>query len=325
MRAIILAGGPTGRPSGTLEELPRPFWPLVMRPLVLRLIDHLIQTGVHGASVCANGHTELFSDQLKSYGPQLEDLHFTRDPLPRGPAGCIKDNESFLGDESFLVFGAACWLRDSAESLLERHRQQGNKLTVFCLPDRHTPSGVYAGEPEILQHIPALGYCDIKEQLVPRLLERKIRVGALPLRAPAAEVVNARSYLLLHRHVLNELAQEEADRHPERYVRTAQDVWIARSAQVSPRARLIGPIIVGPGSVISDRALVIGPTIIGPRAVVGQEAILADCVLWEGAVLSRGKNVSRTVIPPQPLAAQSAEIAHSYIWGGTQQEIGAYA
>jgi NDP-sugar pyrophosphorylase family protein len=299
MRSVILAGGPADRPRNAPDGLPRPFWPLVMRPLVCRLIDQLVATGVEEASVCANGQTSLYTLRLESEDFGLKNLRFCKDPLPRGPAGCIKDNEAFLSDAPFLVAGAACWLCDPAESLIERHRHQRNKLTVFCMPGTKTPSGIYAFDPEVLAHIPPVGYCDIKEQLVPRLLDRGLRVAALPLHRAAAEVVSIRSYLLLHRRVLALLAEQEANRNPGQYEPAGQGVWISRSARVSPRARLFGPVIVGPHASVADRAVIIGPVAIGPRAVIDEDAIVTESVVWEGVYMPRSRSATQTVVAPR--------------------------
>jgi NDP-sugar pyrophosphorylase family protein len=295
-----------------------------MRPLVYRLIDQLMATGVDAISVCANGRTTLYALRLESERFKLHDLHFTQDPLPRGPAGCIKDNEAILGNEPFLVVGAACWLTDSAESLIHRHRQQGNKLTMFCLPNTKVPSGVYVFDPEVIEHIPKVGYCDIKEQLVPRLLDRGLRVAALALREPAAEVVNARSYLLLHHRVLAGLAENEAKRSSGLYEPIGPDQWKARTATVSPRARLFGPVMVGAHAMVADRAVIIGPVAIGPRAVIEEDAIVTESVVWEGARLGRGRSAFRAIVAAGGGDSRGSQTLRWQLQGARYQESGAH-
>ena len=60
--------------------------------------------------MCANGRTALYADRLAQEPLSLAELRFSQDPLPRGPAGCVKDNEQFLADEPFIIANAACWL-----------------------------------------------------------------------------------------------------------------------------------------------------------------------------------------------------------------------
>lgn len=304
MRAIVLAGGPADREPNCPQDLPRPFWPVLMRPLVSRVIDQMARTGVQAVSVCANGRTALYADRLAREPLDLDEIRFAQDPLPRGPAGCVKDNESFIADETFVVANAACWLSDGIDDLVRRHRRQDNRLTLFCLPGTRTPSGVYVGEPDILAHIPPRGYCDIKEQLIPRLIDRGLRVGLLELRGMAAEVLHVTSYLGLIHRVLGGNVEPELQRLDHRYRQAGPGVWIAENAGVSSQARLFGPVVVGPGASVADGAIIIGPAVLGADSAVETGAILAECVVWPGTCIRRGACVTRSILaepekPPQ--------------------------
>jgi mannose-1-phosphate guanylyltransferase len=299
MRTILLAGCPVHHEPGCSPALPRPLWPMVMSPLVSRLIERLVDGGTRALSVCANGRTGLYSARLSRDALKLEQLCFVQDPLPRGPAGCIKDNEAFIADETFVVANAACWIDEPVASLVARHKQQRNKLTVFCAANSRAPSGIYVCEPEVLKHIPAVGYCDIKEQLIPRLLDRGLRVGALPLHGWAAEVVNTSTYLALHRELLRSSLSAEVGYCPGEYRPYAPDVWVSASAQIGRNVRLFGPLIVGPRTKMKDGAVVIGPGSVGPGAVIAGDAIVTECAVWANACVSRGRCIDRQLVIPE--------------------------
>jgi NDP-sugar pyrophosphorylase family protein len=304
MRAILLAGGPADREAGCPQGCPRPFWPVLMRPLVLRLIDRLNRGGVSAFSVCANGRTSLYAERLAREPLAVEEIRFSQDPLPRGPAGCLKDNQDFVADETFIVAHAACWLSDDPDTLLKRHREQRNALTVFCLPGTRTPSGVYVCEPDVLDCIPSVGYCDVKEQLIPRLVARGLRVGALPLQGLSAEVLSIKSYLtLLYRVLLGE-PRTELERLPDAYREVAPKVWAAPDAAISRHARVFGPVVVGPRARIQEGATVIGPAVIGQDASVGAGAIVSECAVWQSAVVPPGRVMCRSVC-----TANASEVA----------------
>ena len=66
--------------------------------------------------------------------------------------------------------------------VLRAHERMGMAATVVAsaeTDDRHamSPSGVYVLDRSILEHIPAAGYQDIKEVLLPQLHKRVIAVG----------------------------------------------------------------------------------------------------------------------------------------------------
>ena len=62
----------------------------------------------------------------------------------------------------------------------------------------------------------------------------------------------------------------------------AEDVWVAKTADVSPSAHLGGPLIVGPGAEIRHCAFIRGSAVVGAGAVVGNSTELKNCVLFDG-------------------------------------------
>lgn len=69
------------------------------------------------------------------------------------------------------------------------------------------------------------------------------------------------------------LSQEDYDRH-------AEDVWIARTAKVSPSAYIQGPCIVGKYAEIRHCAFIRGSAVIGEYAVVGNSTELKNVILF---------------------------------------------
>lgn len=299
MRTILLAGGPIDREPGSPSSLPRPLWPMIVRPLVLRCIDALVAGGATGLSVCAGGRTDLYADLLTRDALPFDELSFVRDTLPRGPAGCIKDHEAFVAGAAFAVVNAACWIEDRIDTLVQRHRRQCNRLTVFYTPGQRVPCGIYICEPDILEHIPSAGCFDIKAQLIPRLLERGLRVGALPMHGGTTEIINAQSYLELHHRVLRTRLPGELEACPGAYVQVAPEVWVASTARIGRRVRLFGPLVVGPRAKIMQGTVVIGPTSVGPDARVGEDAVITECAIWANACVPRGRCVDRRLIIPE--------------------------
>jgi NDP-sugar pyrophosphorylase family protein len=287
-----------------------------MRPIVLQLIDRLVRGGTRALSVCANGRTGLYAARLNRESLGLGELCFVQDPLPRGPAGCLKDNQAFVCGETFLVANAACLFDEPVASLVERHAHQRNHLTVFCLPHSGAPGGIYVCEPAILDHIPAVGYCDIKEQLIPRLIDRGLQVGALPLRGPGVEVLNVKTYLHLHHHVLATNLEGQVRSCPGEYHRWAPDVWVSSDARIGKRTRLFGPLIVGPGATIRDGAVVIGPGSVGPQAHIAEDAVATECAVWANAVVPPGQCIDRQLVIPEdrrPVDLRSRRAARDYV------------
>jgi len=299
MHAVVLAGGPLGRDIPLQEKVPRPFWPVLMRPIILQGIQRMVADGVRTLTVCANGRTNLYAEKLPRKVLRLEEIRFNDDALPRGPAGCIKDAAAKLPDGPFFVVNAACWFSDSISSMVEQHRQQGNVLTVFCAHDETTPSGLYLCEKAVLDFIPDVGYCDIKEQLIPRLVANKLKVGCGRLSGLVREVIDTTSYLELHHHVLEETFGGSNGAWGAGYEERAPGIWIAPDAEVASTARLYAPLIIGPRASIGAHAVVVGPGTVGHDAVIDRNAVVFGSAVWPGARVPEKKTVEQAVVAPE--------------------------
>ena len=297
MRAIVLAGSSAYEDGASSSSLPRALWPVLMRPLLVGLIERLQQCDVTAVSICANGHTELYTERLGREAWELDELRFSNDTFPRGPAGCLKDNADFIDDEPFVVAGAACWFSDDLSDLRVQHRRHGNELTVCVVPETHRPAGLYICEASILDCIPDEGYFDIKEQLVSRLRSSGRRVGALPLRGFTGEVVDPASYLSVHHGALTNAVENDGDCLSS-YTQITPGVWVGTGVSIASDVRMYGPVVLGASASIGKGAVLIGPTSIGPRARIGDNAVVAQSAVWEDAWIPAGASVDRAIVPP---------------------------
>ena len=298
MRAIILAGGPSGTGAGMQHALPRPFWPVLMRPVMIQSLQRMVEGGIRIVTVCANGRTGEYTDRLSREKLDLDALMFREDTLPRGPAGCVKDAADTLSDEPFLIADGACWFSDNIKTMFEHHRRLGNALTVFCRPGTSTPSGLYVCERFVVDIIPTVGYFDIKQQLIPRLLERGIKVGAVPLSNPSGEIINATTYLALHHHTLIEATKHGNDTWLNNFRKHSSRVYTANDAHIDTTARLYGPIVIGHGARIEKHAVIVGPTTVGQDAVVEHHAVVIECAVWAGAHIGASTMAEQSIIAP---------------------------
>lgn len=66
----------------------------------------------------------------------------------------------------------------------------------------------------------------------------------------------------------------------EEYKQVGEDVWIAKSAKVSPTAYITGPAIIGKEAEIRHCAFIRGNAIVGEGAVVGNSTELKNVILF---------------------------------------------
>ena len=307
MKAVLLAGGPEVTKCPLSLVRPRPLFPLVTGVLIERLLRALHETDVSEAVICANGKTRVMREHFLRRPPDLVSVEFSDDELPRGAAGCLKDVGGFLGSDTFLVVEAGTFIDGGLARLIEDHKKSGAAMTMAAVPARErqggdgrtangeplSPLGAYVVEPSILEHIPANGFCDLKEQLVPKLRSKGLRVSVSRFHGRHRRVGCANSYAALVQELLGgAFGADEFGGMEE----VASQVWKAKGAKVDPTAILVGPVVVGANAVVGAEAIVAGPTLIGDDAVIGEKAFVSASILWPTCDIGFGARVEQCIV-----------------------------
>ncbi|HSI33930.1 MAG: sugar phosphate nucleotidyltransferase [Phycisphaerae bacterium] len=324
MKAVVLAGGQEFGQCPLSRQLPRALWPMVDRPVIESVLTALRGAGIGQMAISANGRTHTIASKL-GYNPAPDiTIHYSEDAMPRGAAGCIKDCESWLGpDDRFLVVqGTSLYLGVDWNHLIAEHVKAGAAVTVAATVDTTAagdfdrqlqlqPAGIYVCEPSVFPFIKTKGYQDMKEQLIPKLTEKGLKVQAVPLTGKVLSVRNEEWYLNAMVALLNDPAARKplVDHLPAK----VPGLWIHPSAYVHPQARVIGPAYVGPGTKIMADAVVIGPAVIGENCEIGSDAVVHESILWNESRVGRGAMVEQAVVAAKAVVAPGVEVRGSIV------------
>ncbi len=281
IRTVVLVGRQDfGRcPLGT--RLPAALWPIAGKPALERLLDHLADEGIRSAVVCCE--SDLFeSVESVCRGGRLEVAVVTED-LTGGTAGCLRDAVGSDPGDLIVVFSGGIASPPALRRLVASHCADGSDLTVAFNPGRldasapGAPAEIYLCKPDVLRLIPAGGYSDIKEGLIPSILRAGGVVRPVVLPRDVGSFHDRAGYL----HAVSvHLAQN---------VRCADDPTgcegspVASQGSIHPSARVFGAVEIGEDAEIAQGAVVVGPAVIGPRAVVGRDSVVVRSVLWDAA------------------------------------------
>lgn len=309
---VILAGT-IGHESGWTGGVPRPLLPLPGTTLLENLLSTRARFSNGSCTICANGHIDALVGRVQGKDGFARGVGFLEDGLPVGPAGCLKACEPRLTGATILVVNGSTWFEDDPDWMLDRHRQAGNALTVFCKPDRGlagsrsallSPAGIYLCEPTVLDCIGPNGYRDIKEELIPALQRAGLRVGAVPLSKPSREVVDWPSYLSVVDRVLS------TGRFPTQgYRNIAPHIWCGEGVELSPNSRIVGPALLGHHSRIEDDAVLIGPTTLGADCHIGRGSWLVRVVGGDRLSCPAGSSFADRFLPEFSLPPSGARTA----------------
>lgn len=319
---VVLAGA---QPWGecVLEEVtPRALTPVVNRPLISHVLKWLDGSGIRTVSVCSNTCTRtlrqaLETGEMTDRVPAHMAIDFYEDIAPRGPAGCIRDASVHSVHDVFIVVDGTIVPRLDIVELLGFHRRSGASLTVVVSSDvaemgmdgdALCPVGIYVFSKRALEHVPATGYQDIKETLIPRLYQYGESVVTFQMDGEMPRIKGVESYLAVNDWVLSRSLHD-----PEEFseYRTQGDARIHPSASVDSTVRLVGPILIGQGSSIGRGATVVGPTTIGAHCVIGEGSIVCRTSVWDGCTIEPDAVVDRCILTKQ--SRVRADSAYRYV------------
>jgi len=269
---LILAGGL--RPAPLQQELGVP--PLRL-PLGRKgtLLDRWIRT-IHSAGRCReirivvnNGHDADFLRRVVDRGDAaLPGVSIVTQPVAwRGAGGVLRDLSSDVSAADFVIaVESSCLPPPSLEPVLDA-LADGATAVVGASSDNE-PAGVYGFHRSVIEDIPAIGYYDLKEQLLPTLHKQGHPARLVRLADRVHRIRDRPGYLRAVRASLGDGAN--GDGRP----------WCSALARVSPEARIMGC------SILED------------NVVVESGAVVHDSVILAGAVVQRGAVVSRSIVGP---------------------------
>ncbi len=313
IRTVVLVGRQDfGRcPLGA--RLPMALWPIADQPALQRLLQHLAGEGIRSAVVCCESDISEYIDPVREAG-SLEITSLTED-LTGGTAGCLRDAVGSDPGDLIMVFSGSMASPPPIRSLIESHHSSGADLTVVFnpgTPDRAQPgppAEIYLCKPGVLRLIPAGGYSDIKEGLIPAILRDGGVVRPLVLPENVGSFHDRGGYLQAMAMHLDHTACAGGQ------TENGQPL-IAGEASVHPSAKLCGAVMIGEHTQISEGTVIVGPSVIGPHAVVGRDSVVVRSVLWSGAEVGNRCEVFESVLDANVVLAGGTAVSEQTVAAG---------
>lgn len=327
-RAIVLAGVHEWGGCALGAATPRPLVPVANHPLIEYAVRWLADSGVCEICVCANSDTTFLRRYLTGLPDAPAGLEFYEDTMPRGPAGCARDAWCDSECQAVLVVDGTIIPQVQAASLLEEHGLGGADMTIavsrrgdHASPERDmlAPVGVYAMSLAALACIPEAGYCDIKELLIPRLIHKGHKVVTHLCDAPSPRVTGTQSYKAINDWMVEKAVRTE--RTPDGYLRMG-DALVHESASVAPNCRMVGPVLVGPGTCVGEGSSLVGPVSLGRCCRINDGAVVSRSSVWEGCVIGERAGVDRCVVTHHGRVKPSSRAYNSVIHDGRTRMLG---
>ena len=309
---IVLVGTHPWTRSAFDKLAPRPLLPVAHRPLVSYALFWLRDGGVLDVAVCANRETQVLESRLHRDVPVGMTVSYHEDPMPRGAAGAIRDAAAASDADTFVIADGTAIPTADLPDLLRAHRAAGAAVTVVVHEEcsrngaasLQVPTGVYVFNREALDAVPATGFYDIKENLIPQLHRSGVRVSAYAVQTASPRVLDASSYLAVNEWMVEHLVTSGAQ--IEGYQKQGTCLR-HRDAIIAEDAVFVGPVLVGPGARVMSGAVIVGPTSIGREAVVGPGVLVSRSAVWRRSLVQENAVADRCIVGDDAVVTAGAQ------------------
>lgn len=306
MKALLLAGGLGTRLRPLTYTRPKHLLPVANRPHIEHVLELLRRHGIDGVVLLTSYRSEAFEETMQHAKARGMAVDLTYETEPLGTAGAIKNAQSFVGSETFVVFNGDILTDVDLGAVVAFHHERDAEATILLTPveepsafgvvptaddgrvqgfiekpasgDAPTNAinaGVYVFEPQVLDRIPAGEAWSAEHQLFPGLVDDGARLFALGTDAYWMDIGTPQKYL-----------QANLDALAGRYVtdatdgKTTNDV-LADGANLSADAQL-SCCCLGRGSVVDGGAEIVRSVLL-EYASVGAGASVQDSIVGAGA------------------------------------------
>ena len=203
----------------------------------------------------------------------------------RGTAGALKDfMKSLQYEGDLLVVEGNCLPPSDPKLLFDVEYDRKDVIGSLGRTSNYDPSGMMVVKNRILDMVPDIGFFDLKEQLIPRALERGERIIVRNIGGESSRLSDGRSYL----SCIKSLGERDARSRPDRPT-------IHGEANVDDSAILSGSTLIDANVRIAAEATVQNSAILD-GAIIEREALVVESVIGRGQVVPAGTRIIRGTV-----------------------------
>ena len=328
MKACIMCGGEGTRLRPLTFARPKPSIPILNKPSVVHLIEHLSKEGFNDIVITLGYMAEKIEEELgdgRIFGVHI-DYVYEKDRL--GTAGGVKNAEEYLRDSPFIILGGDHVLNLNLREMFRFHEMTDALVTIgllsiddpreFGIADMNVnnrihrflekpgpgeifsnlaSTGIYVCDPEIFDWIPSARKYDFAKDLFPDILAKKRKINGILARGKWTDVGSPQAYRQAQRWMLESLPGTTIEGHfRTQDARIKGPVSFGHNVSVGSNSAIVGPIVIGENTTIGDNVL-IGPyTAIGSNCVINNDSRILSSYLFNDITIGKNSNVSGSTI-----------------------------
>jgi NDP-sugar pyrophosphorylase family protein len=321
VKAVVLVGGEGTRLRPLTETIPKPLIPLVDRPFLHAVLDHLAAHDVHEVILSSPYLQDAFTTFIdERHGDPA--ITWITEATPLGTAGAVA-NAALDVNETILVLNGDILTDLDLTELVAFHRDRGAAGTITLTPvEDARPFGLVATEEDGR----VLEFREKPADPVPGW----VNAGTYVLEPSAVATIPAgRAVSIEHETFPDLIGSGRAlfgfRSHaywmdlgtPEKYLRATFDVLEGKVAGMERAAPHVDPT-----ADVSLRSRLGRWVVLGPGASVGEDALVEDSVVLDGASIAAGAAVRDSILGPRSAVGDGARIDGCVLGAGARVPAG---
>ncbi len=342
MKAVIMAGGEGSRLRPLTIRRPKPMVPVVDRPAIVHIIELLKRHGVTEVVITLQYLATVVQEYLGDGSGYGIKIHYTVEESPLGTAGSVRQGIEWLDDTFMVISGDA--LTDFDLGAAVRYHKQKKAVATLVLKRMPNPleygvviisdngrvkqfqekpswgevfsdtvnTGIYILEPSIFQYYEPGQVFDFSNNLFPILLEKGDPMYGYVADGYWCDIGSIPDYMVASGDYLRgevDLPRLGKETEPGSGVWAAEEVEIARDAQIT------GPVYLGPGVKIKSGAIVRGPSVVRDFSIVDSRATIDRAVIWRNCYIGERAEVRGAILQTQVNVKSQAMIFEGAVVG----------
>ncbi|HLZ20780.1 MAG TPA: mannose-1-phosphate guanyltransferase [Ktedonobacterales bacterium] len=310
MKAVVMAGGEGSRLRPLTVTRPKPMVPIVGRPVMEHILNLLKAHGITDVVVTVQYMASAIEDYFGDGSQFGMHINYSREEVPLGTAGSVKNAEEFL-DEPFLVISGDA-LTDFDLGAIIKYHQDHKALATLTLAHVANPleygviitddtghirqflekpswgevfsdtinTGIYVLDPVIFSYFEKDKPYDFSQELFPYMLQKGDPIYGFVAEGYWCDVGNLAEYMKANADVLQAKVKVQIPGTD-----MGGGVWAEEGVEIAPDAQIFGPVYLGHDCKIKSGTIIHGPSCVGHYTIVDDRAQIDRSVVWSNSYI----------------------------------------
>ena len=320
---MILAAGMGERMWPLTEERAKPSLPLINRPMIAHVLEHLARHGIDEAMINLHYQPESIRGLIGDGRKAGVRVHYSDEPVILGTAGGLKKAEEFLkGAGTFFMLNSDSIGNCDLSAALKKHREASALATMVLVPQdpklgystvemdqgdrivriagnppggpdpasgKYFFAGIHVFEPEVFDSIPA-GKSEINSDIYPRLIASGRVIRGYVHTGLWKELGSPRLYLE------GSLALLRGGKDPGLSpLQHSEGVYLDK-VPLPTGVVIEPPVYIGRGATLGADSALQGGVVVGRQATIGKGCSIRSSLVWDGARVGDGARLSECIV-----------------------------